>query len=334
MLSQQLKMMDEAARQFSMARTFEQVYDTVVRYAVGFSPFNTAVLAHRVSSSNEEYEIVGVNRKQMAGLLGKQFRVRGSLCDLAAKSRTHLPPNFVFEGRMPQPFGPEIGLELEEDEPCILVPLMTREEPVGFLLMAESRKQVSKDDLVSLFLFAEYSAVSLVNAEANKELERMATSDPLTAIPNHRAFRTRIGEAAQRADRSGKPVSLLFVDIDHFKAVNDTYGHGAGDVVLKAVAKALTASVRKVDFVARYGGEEFVAVLEETGAEGALIMGERLRQRVGRLNFEEMDGKGVTISVGIAGYPSDTKSIEELIALADSALYRAKNKGRNQCQVV
>ena len=333
LLSQQLRMMDEAARQFSTARTFEQVYDTVVRYAVGFAPFNTAVLAHRVNSASEEFEVVGVNRKPMAGLLGKQFKVKGTLCELAAKSRTHLPPNFTFEERMAQPFGPDFGLELEEDEAVVLLPLMIRDEAVGFLLMADSRKRIVKDDLVSLFLFAEYCAVSLVNAEANKELERMATSDPLTAIPNHRAFRTRIVEAVQRAERSKKSLSLLFIDIDHFKSVNDTFGHATGDAVLKTVARTLDESVRKVDFVARYGGEEFVAVLEETAGQGALIMGERLRQRVARLDFDEMDGKGVTISVGISSFPEDTKGVEELIALADSALYRAKNEGRDQCQV-
>jgi diguanylate cyclase (GGDEF)-like protein len=333
MLTQQLKMMDEAARQFSTARAFEQVYDAVVRYAVGFAPFNTAILAHRVNTAGEEFEIVGVNSKQLARLIGSKFKLKGSLCDLAAKSRTHLPASFEFDKRMAQPFGPEVGLEMEDGESCLLLPLMTREDAVGFLLMADRRKQVEKDDLVSLFLFAEYCAVSLVNAEANKELERMAVTDPLTALANHRAFRTRIVEACQRSDRSKKPVSLLFLDIDHFKAVNDSFGHSAGDVVLKAVARCLGESIRKVDFAARYGGEEFVAVLEETGASGALVMAERLRQRISKMTFEELGGKGVTASIGIACYPDDTTGIEELVVLADAALYRAKNEGRNQCQV-
>ena len=334
LLSEQLRQINEAARQFTTARTFDQVYDTAVRYAVGLTPFSTAVLAHRISQADDQYEIVGVNRKQLTTLLGKHFELKSSLCGLAARNRANLPGNFVFEKRMPQPFGPDSGLEMDEGERCMVMPLMVRDEAVGFLLLAEAAKPVQADDLVSLHLFAEYCAVSLLNAEANKELERMATSDPLTGIPNHRAFRRRIVEANQRAQRGVKPMSVLFVDIDHFKVINDTYGHSTGDIVLKKVAGTINQVVRQVDFAARYGGEEFVVILEETTRQGALIMAERLRHRIAALEFEELDvGRNVTASIGIATYPADTESVEELIALADSALYKAKNNGRNCCKV-
>ncbi len=333
LLSQQFRMMDEAARQFSSARAFEQVYDTAVRYAVAFSPFSSAILAHRVTSASDEFEVVGVSRKQMSGLLGKRFGLRSSLADSASRNRTHLPANFIFEGRMPQPFGPDLGLEMEDGDSCLLVPLLIRDETVGFLFLADNRKPVVRDELSTLFLFADYCAVSLVNAEANKELERMAVTDPLTAIPNQRAFRARIIEAGQRADRSKKPVSLLFVDIDRFKAINDTHGHPAGDSVLKGIARCLGETIRKVDFVARYGGEEFVVLLEETDGPGALVMAERLRLKVAALSFPELgSGRSVTVSIGIASYPNDAASVDEVIALADAALYKAKNEGRNKCQ--
>ena len=332
LLSQQLRMMDEATRQFASARTFDQVYDTAVRYAVSFTPFRRAVLAHRVTSASDEFEIVGVNRKELSGLLGKKYPLAGSLCQLAAGASTHLPANYMFDARMPQPFGKDIGLEMEADETCVVLPLTIQEKPVGFLLLADSPRPVVHDDLVSLFLFADYCAVSLVNAEANKELERMATQDPLTGINNHRAFRQRIGEAFQRAERSKKELSVLFLDIDHFKAVNDTYGHGVGDEVLKKVARTIEGAVRKVDFAARYGGEEFVVVMEETPGTGALVMGERLRQAVSRLELEDIDSRTVTVSIGIATYPEDSEDAEELLQLADAALYRAKNSGRNRCQ--
>lgn len=332
LLSQQLRMMDEAARQFANARTFDQVYDTAVRYAVSFTPFRRAVLVHRVTSAADEFEVVGVNRKELSGLLGKQFPLSGSLCQLAASANTHLPANFIFDTRMPQPFGQEIGLELEADESCVVLPLTIQDKPVGFILLADSPKPVVHDDLVSLFLFAEYCAVSLVNAEANKELERMATQDPLTGISNHRAFRDRMGEAFQRAERSKKDLSVLFLDIDHFKSINDNFGHGVGDAVLKKVARTIEGAVRKVDFAARYGGEEFVVIMEETPDTGALVMGERLRQAVSRLDLEDIDSRTITVSIGIATYPVDSKNPEELLQLADAALYRAKNAGRNCCQ--
>ncbi len=332
LLSQQLRMMDEAARQFANARTFDQVYDTAVRYAVSFTPFRRAVLAHRVTSASDEFEVVGVNRKELSGILGKKYALTGSLCQLAASANTHLPANFMYDIRMPQPFGTEMGLELEADEPCVLLPLTIQDKPVGFLLLADSPKPIVHDDLVSLFLFAEYCAVSLVNAEANKELERMATQDPLTGIHNHRAFRQRMDEAFQRAERSKKELSVLFLDIDHFKSVNDTYGHGVGDAVLKKVARTIEGAVRKVDFAARYGGEEFVVIMEETPGTGALVMGERLRQAVSRLDIADIDSRTITVSIGIATYPVDSENAEELLQLADAALYRAKNTGRNCCQ--
>ncbi len=332
LLSQQLRMMDDAARQFANARTFDQVYDTAVRYAVSFTPFTRAVLTHRVTSASDEFEVVGVNRKELSGLLGKKYSLSGSLCQLASNAGTHLPANFAYDTRMPQPFGTEIGLELEADETCVVLPLTIQDKPVGFLLMAGSPKPIVHDDLVSLFLFGEYCAVSLVNAEANKELERMATQDPLTGISNHRAFRQRMDEAFSRAERSKKELSVLFLDIDHFKSVNDNYGHSVGDAVLKRVARTIEGAVRKVDFAARYGGEEFVVIMEETAGTGALVMGERLRQAVSRLEIEEIDSRTVTVSIGIATYPADSDNAEELLQLADAALYRAKNTGRNCCQ--
>jgi len=332
LVSEHLRQMIDAAAQFGAARTFEQVYEIVVRYAVSLAPFSAAVLAHRISPSGTEYEIVGVNRKQTTTLLGKHFDPRDTLCGLASRSKCCLPPNYTFERRMPQPFGASVGLELEDGETCALIPLIVKGESVGFLLLAEARKKVVKDDMGPVMLFAEYCAVSLLNAEANKELERMAISDPLTGIPNHRAFSARLLEASQRSDRSQKPMSLLFLDIDHFKSVNDQFGHTVGDVVLRAVANCLTKTMRKVDFAARNGGEEFVCILEETDPAGAMIMAERLRLKIAEMRFDEMGkGRSVTVSIGISTYPKDTKSVEELVALADSALYRSKNDGRNRC---
>jgi len=335
MVSEHLRHMIEAASQFGTARTFEAVYEIIVRYAVVLSPFSNAILAHRITPSGTEYEVVGVNRKQTTTLLGKRFELKETLCALASRARSALPGNFSFERRMPQPFGPSVGLELEDNEACAVIPLMLREDPIGFILLGDARKKIVKDDMGPVLLFAEYCAVSLLNVEANKELERMAISDPLTGIPNHRAFSSRIVEGSQRAERSKKPMSMLFLDIDHFKSINDQYGHAVGDTVLRGVSSCLKSSMRKVDFAARYGGEEFVALLEETDSAGAMIFAERLRQRIAEMVFDDLPkGRFVTVSIGIATYPKDTQTVEELIALADSALYKAKNEGRNQCQAV
>lgn len=166
----------------------------------------------------------------------------------------------------------------------------------------------------------------------NQRLEALATTDPLTRLLNRRAFHERITGEIQRAHRYGSVVTLLLLDVDHFKQVNDTYGHLVGDAVLSQVASVMQASLRTVDVAARYGGEEFVAILPETALEGGTVIAERLRERVERHEFTGAHGMPLrlTVSIGLAVYPcADVRSTEELIARADHALYCAKAEGRN-----
>jgi two-component system cell cycle response regulator len=136
-----------------------------------------------------------------------------------------------------------------------------------------------------------------------------------------------------RADRHNFPVSLILTDIDHFKKVNDTYGHPIGDEVLRRVAAILNARARKIDIVARYGGEEFAIVLEGTDKAGARQLAERIRVEVAQQAFPTGKGKATfqaTLSLGVASYPEDARAKEEIIALADQSLYAAKHGGRNR----
>jgi two-component system cell cycle response regulator len=167
----------------------------------------------------------------------------------------------------------------------------------------------------------------------NQRLEALATTDPLTRLLNRRAFHERITEEVQRAHRYGSVVTLLLLDMDHFKQVNDTFGHLIGDAVLAQLASVMQASLRTVDVAARYGGEEFVAILPETALEGGIVIAERLRERVERHEFAGANGNPLrlTASLGVAAYPTaEVRSTEDLIARADAALYRAKAHGRNQ----
>jgi diguanylate cyclase (GGDEF)-like protein len=162
----------------------------------------------------------------------------------------------------------------------------------------------------------------------------MATTDGLTGLVNHRTFQDRFADLLHRAERQKQPVSLLLTDIDHFKKVNDSYGHPVGDVVLKGVAAVCREQVRKVDFVARYGGEEFAIVLDGTDAVGARMLAERIRREVSQQRFpsEKAEGGefGCTLSLGIATWPEDGRDPKTLIARADQALYHAKHSGRNR----
>ena len=179
---------------------------------------------------------------------------------------------------------------------------------------------------------------SLVNVTqeldaANRELQRLSTTDGLTGIANRRFFDELVVREWRRCTRMKQPISLVMIDVDHFKKYNDTYGHQAGDECLKAVAAQVArASPRASDLAARYGGEEFVLVLGETTIEGAKWVANLIRQHVADLNMPHVasPSQRVTISCGAASLmPRDDLSLETLLKAADSALYLAKAQGRN-----
>jgi len=167
----------------------------------------------------------------------------------------------------------------------------------------------------------------------NRRLEALATTDPLTRVLNRRALLDRLTAEVDRARRFNSSLTLLLLDVDHFKQINDTAGHLAGDSVLRQLGSLLEDAVRKVDVVARYGGEEFVVILPETASDGGVIFAERLRERIEGQSFEVGIDRPVhlTVSIGVATFPSPrVATTEDFFARADEALYRAKAGGRNQ----
>ncbi len=168
-------------------------------------------------------------------------------------------------------------------------------------------------------------------AETMQQLRWLATRDELTGLLNRREFQRIIKEEVERALQNGRPLSLVLLDIDHFKQVNDTHGHPVGDAVLKHVASLLTAQVRDVDRVARYGGEEFAVFMADTPREHAAEAAERLRAMLNSMDFE-IDGKVIspTFSAGVACLPDNARNPIELLQAADGALYTSKRLGRNR----
>jgi diguanylate cyclase (GGDEF)-like protein/PAS domain S-box-containing protein len=164
-----------------------------------------------------------------------------------------------------------------------------------------------------------------------EELEHLATHDTLTGLLNRGELERLLLRERQRAERYGHPLAVLMLDIDHFKAVNDTYGHRTGDAVLKAFAARLAEHARSADVVARYGGEEFVLLLPETSVPAATAMAERLRASLNEAPIEVAGIHGaITASIGVAGYPAHGTTEEQLLRAADEAMYTAKKDGRNR----
>ncbi len=177
----------------------------------------------------------------------------------------------------------------------------------------------------------------MTTAQLSAELEHMASTDPLTRVYNRRVFRDWCDKELARSQRVGTTFSLLMIDVDHFKRINDCFGHHGGDLVLCAVVEQMQDSVRGIDVLGRWGGEEFVALLPGASEEAALLVAQRVRRNVERLDLAEIitgaladqDEGGLTVSVGMATHrPGDR--IEDMIPRADRALYRAKAEGRNR----
>ncbi len=169
--------------------------------------------------------------------------------------------------------------------------------------------------------------------EGRIELERLSVTDPLTGLANRRHLMAELEREVKRSERLERKFSVVMLDVDHFKKFNDTYGHPAGDEVLKRLAAILHGLVREVDTAARYGGEEFLVVLPETPASEAQRVAERIRVRLAEEKFKPSGGSagaGVTVSIGLAEFPADGKTPEVVIEAADQALYRAKEGGRNR----
>jgi diguanylate cyclase (GGDEF)-like protein len=167
------------------------------------------------------------------------------------------------------------------------------------------------------------------------DLERLANSDPLTGLGNRRRFMEVLALEVERADRYGRQLSLVLLDLDRFKKVNDTWGHAAGDEVLKDAARALRSVSRELDLPARLGGEELVLLLPETDGHGARVVAERVRERIRQARHDTPDGRTfrVTASMGVASFGPDAPTAETLLRLADEALYAAKRGGRNRVVV-
>jgi diguanylate cyclase (GGDEF)-like protein len=173
-------------------------------------------------------------------------------------------------------------------------------------------------------------------SRAFHEIEMLARRDPLTGLPNRRAFDERLGAEAARSRRYGHPFGLIILDLDHFKSVNDHYGHPAGDEVLKFVAKLIEANVRETDLAARIGGEEFAVILPESGIGEVKAVADKLRESVGDTPFQVQGlpaGMRITLSAGGTCSAGHLVTPESIVAAADAALFRSKNEGRNRVTV-
>ena len=195
---------------------------------------------------------------------------------------------------------------------------------------------MTERDIQMLSVVARSAALALENAELHKRTEELTINDELTDTFNYRYFVQKLQEEKRRATRYNLPLSLVMVDIDWFKNLNDTYGHEAGNIVLRELSVIIKQCIRDVDIFARYGGEEFVIILPQTPLSEASRIGERIREQVEKtiIHAGKAGNLKITVSAGVSSYPENGRSQEELVSVADQALYRAKGEGRNLVCVI
>jgi diguanylate cyclase (GGDEF)-like protein len=221
----------------------------------------------------------------------------------------------------------------------VAFPLSSRGRRIGALVALDRVASTREPRLVPSLLLAvrrllEPAAVALDNSLALKRAEALSVTDDLTHCYNSRYLNQVLRRETKRASRNGRPLSLLFIDLDGFKGINDTHGHLFGSRALVEAAAVISASARETDVVSRFGGDEFAVVLPDTGGEGAFAVGARVRERIAAHTFLAGDGLNIhlTASVGVATLPDAAASADELMHAADKAMYQVKESGKNGIQ--
>ncbi|HJU56440.1 MAG TPA: sensor domain-containing diguanylate cyclase [Pyrinomonadaceae bacterium] len=230
--------------------------------------------------------------------------------------------SYVVDGRNES--DPAMGIR-----PVASVPLIYQKRFMGVLMVRsdDPTRVWQENEILLLRTVADQVTVAVNHARLFSQMQQQALTDGLTGCFNRRSFEMQLERDLHMATRMSLPVSLILLDLDNFKRVNDTFGHEAGDVALRLLAEGLRDELRSVDTAARYGGEEFAVILPQAGVEGALIVAERLRKRI---ELMKVPGVGhITASLGIASFPQHASSRDSLVLAADRALYNAKSAGRN-----
>jgi diguanylate cyclase (GGDEF)-like protein len=321
-----------AANALASATTEASVIEASVNGARVFAAFDFAVVTLFDKATNE-HEICAVSGQGANELVGQRFRHNQGLVSMVVANRHALPyrgdydpsRQMVFTRRLAPPSMPSL----------LVLPLLVHDRALGTLVLGSQRRGAFGDAVrPTLEVLASHVAVSLSNARMLKRLEELATLDGLTGLLNKRALTELSLHKLRSATRFKKALTLLICDIDHFKKVNDTYGHDVGDQVIKGFAEVLKRVKRDTDAVGRFGGEEFVVLCEETDERGAAQLAERIRTELEATTFHsELGQLRVTCSVGVAPFPAAGTTWEPLFKAADEALYASKRGGRNRVTI-
>ena len=216
-------------------------------------------------------------------------------------------------------------------ESYIMIPLVYKQAKFGSLIVFSSRDVATDNEINFLNLFARQIELAITIADLFEAVKSQAITDPMTGLFNRRYFEEFIQKEAVRSKRQNQEFTVIGIDLDHLKKINDLYGHNYGDTAIKAIADVLKSSCRSIDIAARMGGEEFNVILSGVDSKGGAIFAERIRKTIESVSLEKI-GK-ITASIGVASYMEHSEEIDELLELVDHAMYESKRNGRNRVTI-
>jgi diguanylate cyclase (GGDEF)-like protein len=320
-----------AAQSLAAALSEKDVVEAGVKAAREIASFDLAAVTV-YDEATRSHEVVAARSadKEIDDLVGVRFSHNAGLVSMVVQNRCPLPYRGEYEAgrqivltkRLPWPTHPSL----------LVLPLLMHDRALGTLILGARRRHAFGDAVrPTLEVLASHLAVSLSNARMVHKLETMATTDGLTGLLNKRAMLDAGAQKIAAAVRFGRDLSVLVVDIDFFKKVNDTHGHDIGDLVIRGLGDILKRQKRATDLVARFGGEEFIVLCEQTDEKGAMLLAERIREELGKTKFRTPAGAlTVTCSVGVSTFPQAGSTWETMFKAADEALYVSKRSGRDR----
>ncbi|MGC2192641.1 MAG: sensor domain-containing diguanylate cyclase [Candidatus Dormiibacterota bacterium] len=305
----------------------EQALDQVLRSLVNLLDADIAMLLLRPSAQMPRGLLLTAGVPEPAFAWGELESSNGIIGSLIREprflARTHLTPE--------ERSTPEEQMGLRD---CLAEPMRSEDHDLGLLLVGNKRKPYIDEDYTLCRGVADQIVVAVDKSTRLAVTQREATTDEMTGLYNYRFLVGYLDQQVNVAERSGSPLSVLMLDLDHFKVVNDSHGHPAGDRLLRQFASLMVETIRKSDLAARYGGEEFVVVMANTSRDDAEVVADKIRAAVEDMTVELDDGAEVRITVSIGGvtFPEGSKGARNLLDLADRALYAAKRNGRNRVE--
>lgn len=329
------------------SKPLSSVLNAIVNSLQGELGYLYSFIVKERNDNNGKYlQIVASSRDDMGTKFSEYFN-----CDLS-EYRMHFPEfdevknaiknNQIYQSKelvkLISGFIPEIDnskvanfLKEAKMKSYILVPLLSKHTHFGSLIVFSSRENISNSELNFLGLFAKQIELAITIADLFQAVKEQAITDGMTGLYNRRYFEEYIKKEAIRAMRQNQKFTVIGIDLDHLKQINDTYGHNYGDIAIKAIAEVLKNNARSIDIAARMGGEEFNLILPGVDIEGGCIAAERIRKAIESIELEKIGH--ITASLGVATYPDQSDDLEELLELTDQAMYESKRNGRNRVTI-